>query len=123
MILVDTSIWIEHFRKDVPEFAVALENGTVMTHPFVVGELACGRLSKRKQLLGLLRELPEAPVATELEVLDFIERRSLMGRGIGYIDVHLLASVMLDGTATIWTLDKRLHGIAQDLKLAHEELT
>ena len=92
-----------------------------MMHPFIAGELACGRLNNRAELLRLLSDLPQAPVATDFEVLDFIERRALSGRGIGYIDMHLLASVVLDGTATLWTLDKRLLVVAQDLKLAYRQ--
>lgn len=119
MILVDTSLWVEHLRRNVPALAVVLEENLVMMHPFIVGELACGRLNNRPQLLRLLSDLPQAPVATDFEVLDFIERRALAGRGIGYIDMHLLASVVLDGAATLWTLDKRLLLVAQDLKLAY----
>jgi predicted nucleic acid-binding protein len=121
MILVDTSLWVDHLRSDAPALSSALQRGEVLTHPFVLGELACGNLKKRREVLQLLGELPRAPVATDLEALEFIERRALMGRGIGYIDVHLLASVALAGTARLWTRDKRLAAVATDLELAHAE--
>jgi len=121
MILVDTSVWVDHLRDGTPALAAALEQGRVLTHPFVLGELACGNLKNRGEVLQLLGELPAAPMATDPEALDFIERRALMGRGIGYVDVHLLASVALAGTAQLWTRDKRLAAVAADLKLAYAE--
>jgi predicted nucleic acid-binding protein len=121
MILVDTSVWIEHLRRGLPGLVATLERDDVLAHPFVVGELACGNLRNRDELLRLLDDLPRAPVATDPEVLAFIERRSLMGRGIGYIDAHLLASVALDGAARLWTRDKRLSAVAVDLQLVYVE--
>jgi predicted nucleic acid-binding protein len=121
MILVDTSVWVEHLRKGTPALAIALEQGSVLTHPFVQGELACGNLKNRGEVLRLLGELPAAPMASDAEALDFIERRALMGRGIGYIDVHLLASVVVAGSARLWTRDQRLAAVAEDLKLAYAE--
>ena len=121
MILVDTSVWVDHLRDGAPALAVALEQGRVLTHPFVLGELACGNLKNRGEVLQLLGELPVAPMATDPEALDFSERRALMGRGIGYVDVHLLASVALAGTAQLWTRDKRLAAVAADLELAYAE--
>ena len=121
MILVDTSVWVDHLRDGTPALAAALEQGRVLTHPFVLGELACGNLKNRGEVLQLLGELPVAPMATDPEALDFIERRALMGRGIGYVDVHLLASVALAGTAQLWTRDKRLAAVAADLELAYAE--
>ena len=118
MILVDTSVWIDHLRQGEPELVRALEAHQVLAHPFVVGELACGNLKDRATFLRWLRALPEAPVATESEALAFIDRRALMGRGIGYLDVHLLASVALAGDATLWTRDKRLGAVARELGLA-----
>lgn len=88
-------------------------------YPFVPGELTRGNLKKRREVLRMLGDLPSAPQATIPEVIDFIERRALMGWGVGYIDVHLLASVALAGTARLWTLDKRLAAVAADLKLAY----
>ena len=119
MILVDTSVWIAHLRKGTPALAAALEQGNILMHPFVLGELACGNLKSRREVLRLLGDLPGAPQATNPEVMDFIEQRALMGRGVGYIEVHLLASVALAGTARLWTLDKRLAAVAADLKLAY----
>lgn len=121
MILVDTSVWVDHLRKGAPVLVAALEQGQVLMHPFILGELACGNLKNRDEVLQLLEALPAAPVATDPEALDFIERRALVGRGIGYIDVHLLASVALAGTARLWTRDKRLAAVAADLKLAYAE--
>jgi len=121
MMLVDTSVWVDHLRNGAPALAAALEQGSVLMHPFVLGELACGNLKNRGEVLRLLGELPAAPVATGVEALNYIERRALMGRGIGYVDVHLLASVALAGTARLWTRDKRLAAVAADLKLAYAE--
>ena len=118
MILVDTSVWIDHLRQGDAELADALQQGRVAIHPFVVGELACGNLRARTEVLGLLQALASLPVATSNEVLYFIEAHALMGRGIGYVDVHLLAAARLAG-AQFWTRDKRLHGAAADLRLAH----
>ena len=89
--------------------------------PFVLGELACGNLKNRGEVLRLLGDLPEAALATDPEALNYIERRKLMGRGIDYVDVHLLASVALAGAARLWTRDKRLAAVAADLKLAYAE--
>jgi predicted nucleic acid-binding protein len=118
VILVDTSVWVDHLRDREPALIAALNAGSVLMHPFILGEIACGNLKHRVQVLALMRDLPHAPVATEKEALDFIDRRRLMGRGIGYIDVHLLASVALAGTARLWTLDKRLALVAYDLAVA-----
>ena len=121
MILVDTSVWIDHLRQNDQALVEALEASQVLMHPFVVGELACGNLANRGELLSLLHALPQAQVASDEEALGFIELRKLMGRGIGYLDVHLLASVALDGTATLWTRDKRLAAVARDMDLASGE--
>lgn len=101
MILVDTSVWINHFRFGEPKLAAALKAQQVLMHTFVFGELACGNLKDRNKTLGMLGDLPKAPTATDPEALEMIERRTLMGRGIGYIDVHLLASTSLAGDALI----------------------
>jgi predicted nucleic acid-binding protein len=108
MILADTSVWIDHFRRGNSELVESLERGEVLTHPFVIGELACGQLKKRREILELLRALPAATVATDDEVLVFIEQRHLMGKGIGYVDAHLLAAVTLTEDARLWTLDSKL---------------
>lgn len=121
MILVDTSVWIDHLRSGEPALATALEGGRVLMHPFVLGELACGNLENRGEVLRLLGDLPAAPTATDPEALGLIERRALMSRGIGYIDVHLLASTALDGVARLWTRDRRLAAAAAELELAFDE--
>jgi predicted nucleic acid-binding protein len=121
VILVDTSVWIDHLRSGEPSLAAALESGRVMMHPFVLGELACGNLANRSEVLELLGNLPAAPTATDPEALGFIERRALMGRGIGYTDVHLLASIALSGDARLWTRDGRLAAAATELDLAFGE--
>ena len=115
MILVDTSVWVEHLRRREPILEAALNANEVLMHPFVLGELACGNLNRRAEVLSLMRELPPAPVVTEDEALDFIDRRKLMGRGVGYVDVHLLASVVLTESTSLWTRDKWLASLADDL--------
>lgn len=112
MILADTSVWIEHLKRGSARLADALHHGAVATHPFVIGDLACGNLRNRREVLDLLGRLPRVPVATDAEVLDFIERRRLMGVRIGYVDAHLLASVVLAGDVTLWTLDTRLAAVS-----------
>ena len=120
MILVDTSVWIDHFRTGSGILSDALEREEVMTHPLVIGELACWNLARRREVLGLLSALPGAVVATHDEVIVLIERRRLMGRGIGYIDAHLLAAVSLTGGLKLWTHDKSLAAIASDFGVAYE---
>lgn len=117
MILVDTSVWVDHLRKADPRVVELLEGGEVLVHPFVLGELACGNLRHRAEVLGLLARLPVAPIATDAETLRFIERRRLMGRGIGYLDAHLLAATALAAPAHLWTRDRRLAGVAEELGL------
>ncbi|MHB1438807.1 MAG: type II toxin-antitoxin system VapC family toxin [Thiobacillus sp.] len=119
MILLDTSVWIDHLRQGDAQVASALQSGLVLTHPFVIGELACGQLKSRAEILGLLAALPQARVAQEQEVLFFIERHGLMGRGIGYIDAHLLTATALTDGARLWTRDKRLDSLARELELAY----
>lgn len=120
MMLVDTSVWIDHLRHGNAALTAALEAGQVWMHSFVLGELACGNLRSRVEVLGLLQALPPMPVSSDKEVLFFIDQHELMGRGIGYMDVHLLASARLGGTQ-LWTRDKRLHTVAVELGLAHPE--
>jgi hypothetical protein len=119
MILVDTSIWIDHLRRGKPRLATALEHGRVWCHDFVVGEVACGTLHGRREVLDLLGRLPRLPRATDDEVLEFVERRELMGRGLGWVDAHLLASAVLEGAARIWTRDRRLAAAAEGLGIRH----
>jgi len=108
MILVDTSIWIDHLRASDERLARMLDDGKVLAHPFVTGELALGNLRQRDAVLSALQDLPQACVATENEVLRFIGAKSLFGIGIGYIDAHLLASVLLTPGSMLWTRDRRL---------------
>lgn len=107
MILVDTSVWIDHLRGGSPELARLLDQSLVLTHPFVVGELACGNLKHRALILADLDALPRAVTATHDEVLRLIADRKLWGSGLGWIDAHLLASALLTGCA-FWTLDRKL---------------
>lgn len=107
MVLVDTSVWVDHFRRGSPGLTMLLSEGQAVCHPFVVGELACGNLKQRAEVLGLLNTLRPARLAEHEEVLHFIDLHRLMGRGLGYIDLHLLASASLS-QAPLWTLDKRL---------------
>ena len=114
MILVDTSVWIDHFRKGDRELERLLDEGLVLGHPFVIGELACGNLKNREEILSLLSVLPSASVATHEEALRLLSDRQLPGRGLGWIDVHLPASALLSG-ATLWTRDRVLETTAAAL--------
>lgn len=114
MILVDTSVWIDHLRAGNTTLIRLLERGEVLAHPWVVGELALGNLRRRDEILGLLNGLPRATPAGELEVLALIERQRLWGTGIGYVDAQLLASTRLT-SATLWTSDRRLAAAASRL--------
>ena len=114
MVLVDTSVWISHFREGNKKLVTLLEEGRVMCHPFIIGELACGNIKNRKLILSLLEALPVAAQAEHDEIMLFIEQHKLMGNGLGYIDIHLLASALLTGVK-LWTLDKRLKKVAKEL--------
>jgi predicted nucleic acid-binding protein len=116
-LLVDTSSWINHLRRRDASLSELLEDGLIWTHPFVIGELACGNLAKRAEVLGLLGALPLVPLADHEEVLAFVESRRLMGRGLGWIDVHLLASAAL-ASLPLCTSDKRLWAVAHELGLS-----
>ena len=118
MILVDTSIWIDHLRTGDPELGELLRDGQVLAHPWVTGELALGHLSRRSEILGLLHNLPQATLATDDEVLTLIDERQLFGLGIGYVDAHLLAATTLTTAARLWTRDKRLAAVAGQHGLA-----
>ena len=120
MILVDTSVWVEHLRRGLPQLATLLQEGEVLIHPWVIGELACSTLRNRSQVLELLQGLPAATVASDAEVLLLIERDRLMGRGIGYIDAHLLAAARLSH-CRLWTQDRRLAAVAEEQGLAMPE--
>lgn len=107
MVLADTSVWIHHFRHDLPDLRTALEDGLVVVHPFVIGELACGTLRRRREILADLAQLPAVGVAEHEEVMTLVERRGLAGRGIGWLDAHLLAAARIAGVR-LWTLDRAL---------------
>lgn len=115
MILVDTSIWIDYMRGGNDILAALLTRGRVKIHPFVIGEIALG--GARQQVIADLQELPRAEVATDSEVLDFIQRHQIAGRGIGYVDAHLLASSLLTDDPRLWTLDKSLRSVAEEMSL------
>ena len=119
MILVDTSVWIRHFRNTERTLFELLDDNAVLTHPIVIGELACGNLPRRPEILGTLLEMPTSPRASDEEALAFIERHRLMGLGIGYNDVHLLASALLAGDTRVWTVDARLQRAAARLFVSY----
>ena len=118
MILVDTSVWINYLRAADERLAALLDAREVLAHPSVTGEVALGNLPRRDVVLRELHDLPQAAVATDEEVLNLIERQALFGRGIGYIDAHLVAAVRLTADAKLWTRDRRLQSVAAELGLA-----
>ena len=118
MVLVDTSVWVAHLRDGTSGLEALLNEGHVLCHPFVVGELACGNLRNRSEILSLLHALPMAIHAEHEEAIQFLENYSLMGKGLGYIDVHLLASAILT-KVPLWTLDKKLSEVSSKLGLAY----
>lgn len=120
MILIDTSVWVDHLRFGDRALEQVLEAGQAATHPFVIGELALGNLRQRREVLGAITELPRVNAASDAEVLHFIEELALFGSGIGYIDAHLLASLRLTPGARIWTRDRRLDDVSKRLGLAAE---
>jgi predicted nucleic acid-binding protein len=115
VVLVDTSVWVSHFRGTHDGLVELLKNGEVMCHPFIIGELACGNLKNRTSIIALLEALPTALVVDHDELLSFIEAREIMGKGLGYVDVHLLAAALLTGVP-LWTLDKKLDKVAEWLQ-------
>ncbi len=119
MVLVDTSIWINHLRDGDRHLEKLLFDGDVLCHPHIIGELACGNLKNRKEIIGLFQSLPVAPVVEFQEFLYFIEQNKLSGRGIGVVDIQLLASTQL-GQVPLWTADKRLKAVAADLDLSYK---
>ena len=120
MILLDTSVWVDHLRLGDALVVQVLESGQAAVHSFVIGELACGNLKSRAGVIGLLRALSQVPTATDDEVLYFIDKHQLMGRGIGYVDAHLLAASTISGSL-LWTRDKRLKSIATEQGVAYRE--
>ena len=118
MVLVDTSVWVAHLRRGHIGLEALLNEGHVVCHPFIIGELACGNLKNRSEILSLLQALPLATPAEHEEVMQFIGNYNLMGKGLGYIDMHLLASAILSGVP-LWTLDRRLRQVSLKLGLAY----
>lgn len=116
MVLVDTSVWIEHFRKVDPTLAGLLEGASVLTHPMVLGELACGQFKNRKMIFDYLQALPAAQVATHDEVMHFVQTRQVFGRGVGWIDMHLLASALVSDCFLL-TRDQRLAETAASINV------
>ena len=117
MVLVDTSVWISHFRGDHSDLTELLNQGTAATHPYVIGELSCGNLKNREEILALMQDLPMALPAEHDEIQGFIESRRLMGQGLGIIDVHILASALLSGIE-LWTENRHLAKTAADLDIS-----
>jgi predicted nucleic acid-binding protein len=117
MVLVDTSVWVAHLRQGTVGLEALLNEAQVVCHPLIIGELACGHLKKRNEILIHLKALPQAILAGHEEVMQFIEIYRLMGQGLGYLDIHLLASALLTHVP-LWTLDQRLSEVAVKLKLA-----
>lgn len=117
MVLVDTSVWVEHLRDRAIGLEALLNEGRVVCHPFIIGELACGNLKRRSEILVLLHALPKTIIGEHEEVIQFIENYTLMGKGLGYIELHLLVSAILT-MVSLWTLDKKLNEVAVKLELA-----
>lgn len=120
MVLVDTSVWVSHLRDGNIELADLLDEGRVLCHPLIIGELACGNLKNRTLILSFLKRLPMSIEAGHEEVLLFIENNRLMGKGLGYVDVQLIASAVLTGVP-VWTLDKKLAQTADDLRIKYSK--
>jgi predicted nucleic acid-binding protein len=117
-VLVDTSVWVDHLRKSDAHLAQLLDKGRVRCHPFIIGEIACGNLKNRAEILSALSELEPTPTLEFDEYMQFIDQNRLLSIGIGFVDVHLLASAIL-ADVTLWTADKRLHKAALDLGVAY----
>jgi predicted nucleic acid-binding protein len=118
MILADTTVWIDHFRSDNQEMRGQLDKLNIVIHPFIIAELALGSLRERSKTLAWLDRLPQAGMAHISEVRQMIEMRSLCNRGIGLVDAHLIASIFIHPSTLLWTKDKRLRGIAEELGIA-----
>ena len=118
MILVDSSIWIDHLRAHNEILATLIRRKEVLAHPFVIGEIALGSIRSRPDVLAALNEMPRAPIADDEDVLYMIDRDRLFGRGIGYVDAHLIAASRLQRGTRLWTRDRRLLAVANDLGIA-----
>lgn len=111
-VLVDTSVWVGHFKQSDERLVALLQAGLVVCHPFVVVEAACGTPPRRREVIDMLRELQSVTVATADELLTLLQQRTLFGRGCGFVDLSLLASTLLSDGTLLWTLDKRLASVA-----------
>ena len=118
-VLVDTSVWIKHLRESDKNLVRLLEQGVVACHPFIIGELACGGIKNRHEIIRLLNDLPSTDILDHYEIMEFIEHRKIMNKGIGYVDVHLLGSALVSETP-LWTFDKALRRIANQLSIAYD---
>ncbi len=114
MVLVDTSVWVSHLREGDVGLEKLLNDGEVVCHPFIIDELACGSLKNRREILIHLQSLPKTILAEDEEVLEFIENHQLMGKGLGYIDIHLIAAAVLTDVP-LWTFDKTLDKISEKI--------
>ena len=118
-VLVDTSVWIKHLREGDKKLVRLLEQGLVACHPFIIGELACGGIKNRHEIISLLNDLPSTNILDHYDIMEFIEYRKIMNQGIGYVDVHLLASALVSGTP-LWTFDKALKKVANQLSIEYD---
>jgi len=118
MVLIDTSVWVTHLQKGVTELESLLLDTEVASHPFIIGELACGGIKNRKEILSLIQALQSSPVVTDEEFMYFLETNKLSNKGIGFVDVHLLASAKMS-RISLWTEDKTLQKAAKRLKLSY----
>ena len=118
-ILVDTSVWIKHLREGDQNLTQLLEQGSVACHPFIIGEIACGGIKNRNEIINLLNDLPSTEILDHADIMGFIENRKIMNKGIGYIDVYLLGSALVSDTP-IWTFDKALRKIAIQLSIVYD---
>jgi len=118
-ILIDTSVWIKHLRESDKNLIRLLEQGLVACHPFIIGELACGGIKNRYEIISLLNDLPSTDILDHHDIMEFIEYRKIMNKGIGYVDVHLLGSALVSETH-LWTFDKALRKIANKLSIEYD---
>ena len=119
LILVDTSVWIKHLREGDNNLIQLFEQGLVACHPFIIGELACGNIKNRHEIISLLNDLPSTDILDHYDIMEFIEYRKIMNKGIGYVDVHLLASALVSETP-LWTFDKALKKVANQLYIEYD---
>jgi len=118
-ILVDTSVWIKHLRESDKNLVRLLKQGLVACHPFIIGEIACGGIKNTHEIINLLTDLPSTDILDHYDIMEFIEYRKIMNKGVGYVDVHLLASALVSETP-LWTSDKALKKVANQLSIGYE---